>query len=144
MWPRRSCSIATWRRWTGWCASWTAWQNNRRGQMKAALVVIGIIVIVVLGFFGYAAGARNQLVTEQQAIKAQWSQVDVVLQRRADLIPNLVETVKGYARQEQSVIKSVADARAALVGSTTPQQKIQANNQLDGALSRLLVIVENY
>jgi len=112
--------------------------------MKAALAVIVIIIVIVLGFFGWAMSAKNQIVTEQTAIKQQWANVDVVLQRRADLIPNLVETVKGYAKQEQTVIKSVADARAALGGARTPQEKIQANNQLDGALSRLLVIVENY
>jgi len=112
--------------------------------MKAALVVIVVLIVIVLGFFGWAMGAKNQIVTEQQAIKQQWSNVDVVLQRRADLIPNLVETVKGYAKQEQTVIKSVADARAALVGARTPQEKIQANSQLDGALGRLLVVVENY
>lgn len=112
--------------------------------MKGVLIVLGIIVVLVIGVFGYAMSARNVLVTEQEAIHNQWSDVDVVLQRRADLIPNLVETVKGFAKQEQTVIKSVTDARAALVGAHNPQEKIQANNQLDGALVRLLVIVENY
>jgi LemA protein len=112
--------------------------------MKIALVVIGVIVLGVLAVFGWAAGSRNTLVTEREAVNAAWAQVDVALQRRADLIPNLVETVKGFAKQEQAVIKEVTDARAALGGARTPSEKIQANSQLDGALSRLLVVVENY
>ncbi len=112
--------------------------------MKIALVVIGVIVLAALGVFGWAMGSYNTLVTEREAVNAAWSQVDVALQRRADLIPNLVETVKGFAKQEQAVIKEVTDARAALGGARTPSEKIQANGQLDGALSRLLVVVENY
>jgi LemA protein len=112
--------------------------------MKIALVVIGVIVLAALAIFGWAAGSRNTLVTEREAVNASWAQVDVALQRRADLIPNLVETVKGFAKQEQAVIKEVTDARAALGGARTPQDKIAANGQLDGALSRLLVVVENY
>jgi LemA protein len=112
--------------------------------MKVALVVLGVLVLIALGVFGWAAGSRNTLVTEREAVNAAWAQVDVALQRRADLIPNLVETVKGFAKQEQAVIKEVTDARAALGGARTPSDKIAANGQLDGALSRLLVVVENY
>src|SRR5581483_3045377 len=103
---RPSCLRVTWSRSAGWCKWSTAWQNDREDQMKAALAVIVIIIVIVIGFFGYAMSAKNQIVTEQQAIRQQWANVDVVLQRRADLIPNLVETVKGYAKQEQTVIKS--------------------------------------
>ena len=87
---------------------------------------------------------RNDLAAQNEAIAAAWAQVDVALQRRADLIPNLVSTVKGFAAQERTVIDSVTSARAALGGARTPQERIAANTQLDGALSRLLVVVENY
>jgi LemA protein len=112
--------------------------------MKIALIVVVVLLLVALVFGGKLISTRNQLVTERNAIEAQWHQVDVVLQRRADLIPNLVETVKGYAKHESGVIDAVANARAALNGARTPQDRIAANNMLDGALGRLLVIVENY
>src|SRR6266850_1787030 len=113
-------------------------------QMKIGLVVIGVLVLFVLVVFGWAMGAKNTLVTEREAVNGAWAQVDVALQRRADLIPNLVATVQGFAKQEQAVIKEVTDARAALGGARNPQEKIDANSRLDGALSRLLVVVENY
>jgi LemA protein len=84
------------------------------------------------------------MVRKKEAVNAAWSQVDVVLQRRADLIPNLVETVKGFAAQEQTVFRDIANARAALLSARDPQAKIAANGQLDSALGRLLVVVENY
>jgi LemA protein len=111
---------------------------------KIALIIVGVIVLVVLWFGSTYVGRRNAMVTKKEAVSAAWSQVDIVLQRRADLIPNLVETVKGFAAQEQTVFRDIANARAALMGGGSPQQKIAANNQLDSALSRLLVIVENY
>src|SRR3979409_300062 len=119
-----------------------AWRNEE--QMKIGCAVLGVVALIVLVFLGFAMGARNGLVTEREAVNGAWSQVDVALQRRSDLIPNLVETVKGFAKQEQTVIQSVADARAALGGARTPSEKIAANGQLDSALSRLLVVVENY
>jgi LemA protein len=109
-----------------------------------ALIVVGLLVVVGLVFGGSLLGDRNELVQEREAIKGAWSQVDVVLQRRADLIPNLVETVKGFAKHEETAIDSVTAARAALGGAQTPKEKIAANGQLDSALSRLLVVVENY
>ncbi len=112
--------------------------------MKIALIVIAVLVLVALVAGFSMVGTRNTLVTERNAIESQWHQVDVVLQRRSDLIPNLVETVKGYAGHEKGAIEAVANARAALVGAKSPQQRIAANNQLDGALGRLLVVVENY
>jgi len=112
--------------------------------MKAAIVVIVVLVVLALLLGGTYVTRRNQMVTLNETVKSDWAQVDVVLQRRSDLIPNLVETVKGYAAQEQTVYDDIAKARAALGGAQNPQQKIAANGQLDGALSRLLVIVENY
>src|ERR1700726_1457207 len=107
-------------------------------------IAIGVIaLLLVVGFSSYV-GAKNQMVTKNETVKAAWSQVDIVLQRRADLIPNLVETVKGYAQQEQTVFGDIAKARSALLSAGTPADKIAANQQLDGALGRLLVIVENY
>jgi LemA protein len=112
--------------------------------MKKFWIAIAVVVLIVLVFFGQYVGVRNTLVTKNETVKAAWSQVDIVLQRRADLIPNLVETVKGYALQEQTVFGDIARARSALLSAGTPQQKIAANGQLDGAIGRLLVVVENY
>jgi LemA protein len=111
------------------------------GKGLIAVIVIALIVLVV---FGQYVTVRNTLVSKNEAVKSTWSQVDVVLQRRADLIPNLVETVKGIAKQEQTVFGDIANARAALLSAKSPTEKIAANNQLDGALGRLLAIVENY
>src|SRR5689334_22422281 len=113
-------------------------------QMKALIIVLVIIAIVLVAGFGSYVSAKNQMVAKNEAVKSAWSQVDIVLQRRADLIPNLVETVKGYAKQEQTVFGDIARARSALLSSGTPEQQIAANRQLDGALGRLLLIVENY
>jgi len=112
--------------------------------MKAVIVLVVILLIIAFLFGSMYFNRRNQMAIKREAVNAAWSQVDVVLQRRADLIPNLVQTVKGYAVQEQTVFGDIAAARAALVGARTPQDKIAANGQLDNALSRLLVIVENY
>jgi LemA protein len=112
--------------------------------MKKGLIVIGVLVVLGLLFGGQFVGIRNTLYTERESIKGAWAQVDVSLQRRADLIPSLVETVKGFAKQEKEVLASIANARAALTGARTPAEKIQANTQLDSALGRLLVVVENY
>lgn len=111
---------------------------------KIILIILAVVVLALLWFGSTYVGHRNAMVTKREAVNAAWSQVDIVLQRRADLIPNLVETVKGFAAQEQTVFRDIANARAALMSGGTPQQKIAANNQLDSALSRLLVVVENY
>src|SRR6202166_4296446 len=112
--------------------------------MSKGLIVLVVLVVLVLVLFGQYVGVKNQLVAKDQAVKSAWSQVDIVLQRRADLIPNLVETVKGYAQQEVTVFGDIAKARSALLSAQTPSDKIAANGQLDNALGRLLVVVENY
>jgi LemA protein len=109
-----------------------------------ALIAIGIIVLLIFAGASSYIGAKNQMVIKNETVKAAWSQVDIVLQRRADLIPNLVETVKGFALQEQTVFGDIARARSRLLSANTPADKIAANQQLDGALGRLLVVVENY
>ena len=108
---------------------------------------IGLIVLIVIALAGMIAcskyvSVRNDLVTQREAVTAAWSTVDVALQRRADLIPNLVNTVKGFAAHETEVFKNISDARAAMAGARTPGEKIQANDQLSGALSRLLDLRE--
>lgn len=112
--------------------------------MKKALIVLVVLVVVALMLGSSFIGRRNQMTVKREAVNAAWAQVDVVLQRRADLIPNLVETVKGIAAQEQIVFGDIAKARSALLGAHSPAEKIAANGQLDSALGRLLVIVENY
>jgi LemA protein len=112
--------------------------------MKTGLIVIVVLVLIALFAFGQYVSVRNTLVTKNEAVKAAWSQVDIVLQRRADLIPNLVETVKGYAGQEQKVFGDIAAARSRLLSANGPADKIAANQQLDGAIGRLLAVVENY
>jgi LemA protein len=112
--------------------------------MKTGIIVLVVVAVIALLVGGAYVSARNQMVTKNEAVKSAWAEVDVVLQRRADLIPNLVETVKGFAAQEQTVFHDIAAARSALLGAQTPTDKIAANGQLDGALGRLLLIVENY
>jgi LemA protein len=112
--------------------------------MRILLAVLGVLALICLIVGGAYVSSRNEMVRKNEAIKQAWAQVDVVLQRRADLIPNLVATVKGYAQQEQKVFGDIANARAGLLNARTPGEKIAANGQLDGAIGRLLAIVENY
>jgi LemA protein len=108
------------------------------------LIIVGILAVCGLVLGSSLIGSHNDLVAEREAIKGASAQVDNVLQRRNDLIPNLVETVKGFATHEQQVIDSVTKARAAMMGAQTQKDKVEADGQLTGALSRLMVVVENY
>lgn len=112
--------------------------------MKIALIAIVVLLVILIGCGGKFVSIHNDLARQQEGVKAQWADAEVMLQRRADLIPNLVSTAKGFAAHETEVYKSIADARAALISGRTPQEKIAANDQLSGALSRLLVVAENY
>jgi len=112
--------------------------------MKAALGVIAVLLILALIVGGMYASRRNDMVRLNETVKSNWAQVDVVLQRRADLIPNLVATVQGFASHEETVFADIANARAGLLNAHDPAGKIQANGQLDSALGRLLAISENY
>src|SRR6266436_3616120 len=112
--------------------------------MKIALVVLAVLLIIALMLGSSFIGRRNQMAVKREAVNASWAQVDVVLQRRADLIPNLVETVKGFAAQEQTVFGEIAKARAAYLSAGTPAEKIAANGQLDRAMVKFLAVTENY
>jgi len=109
-------------------------------------MIIGLVVIVVLviSLFSWFINTRNGLVVLEENIDAAWAEIDNQLQRRSDLIPNLVETVKGFASQEEEVFTNIADARAKLAGAGSVQETAEGYNELQGALSRLLVVVENY
>lgn len=108
------------------------------------LGVLAVLLLVVAMVFGSYVTAKNQMVAKDQTVKEAWSNVDADLERRADLIPNLVATVKGYAQHEEKVFADVDQAREALLAAHDPQSKMQANGQLDGALGRLLAVAENY
>ena len=107
-------------------------------------IIIVVVALIVLIPYSYLKGTYNSLVTMDESVKAAWAQVENQLQRRFDLIPNLVETVKGYAAQEKDVFVQVTEARSKVAGAGTISDKIGANNQLSSALSRLLVVVERY
>jgi len=120
----------------------------RRYSMTSGkkILLIAVVVIVVLAglIYSFFQGNYNRFVTLDEGVKSAWAQVENQLQRRYDLIPNLVETVKGYAKQEKDVLVEVTNARARVGGAATVPDKINANNELTGALSRLLVVVEKY
>jgi LemA protein len=120
-------------------------QEQKRSRSKWVIgSVIGVLLLLlILG--GSAVGTYNGLYGKREVVRQQWSNVDVNLQRRADLIPNLVNTVKGYTKHEEKVFSEIAQARSRLINpQASAEEKIEANSQMDSALSRLLVITENY
>ena len=112
--------------------------------MKTAWIVLIVVALALFFLGGKYVSVHNDLAQKRVAIDAAWANIDADLQRRSDLIPNLVATVKAYAKEETTVIDEISKARAALSGASTPEDKIAANNRMDGALGRLLVVVENY
>ncbi len=114
------------------------------GTKKILLVVVVLLALMVAVPFLYLKGTYNSLVTMDEQVNAAWAQVENQLQRRFDLIPNYVETVKGYAAHEREVFIEVTEARSKVAGASGVEEKINANNQLTSALSRLLVVVERY
>ena len=108
--------------------------------MRKAAIAIGILIVLLIGM----VGMYNSLVRKDVAVSTAWAQVENVLQRRADLIPNLVASVKGYVKHERGVLNDLANARTQYAGAKSIDEKIKAAGQMEGALARLLVIVENY
>ena len=111
---------------------------------KMLLIVLGIIVVIFIIFATFVISGINKVITLDENVKASWAQVENVLQRRADLIPNYVETVKGYAKHEKDVFVQVTQARSRVAQAVSVEDKIKANQNLSSALSRLLVVVERY
>ncbi|HOG11240.1 MAG TPA: LemA family protein [Smithella sp.] len=113
-------------------------------KKKTIIILLVIVALLTVSAYSFFAGNYNTFVRLDQAVKSAWAQVENQLQRRYDLIPNLVETVKGYAKHEREVLTEVTNARAKVGGAGTVPDKIAANNELSGALSRLLLVVERY
>lgn len=118
--------------------------NGQNRAIAPALGIAAVMSLVVLGGAFYLWSAYNQLVSMDEGIKSAWAQIENQFQRRADLIPNLVATVKGYAAHEREVLEAIADARARMAGARTIEEKVNASNAMDSALGRLLVVVERY
>lgn len=118
--------------------------NGREKLMKKGITGLVVVLVLVVLIGGWFVSTYNGLVRQTEAIDGQWAQVENQLQRRYDLIPNLVATVKGYAQHEEEVFTAIADARARLNQAVTPEDRAAASNEVESALARLLVIVENY
>lgn len=126
-------------------AQQTQVESQRRSKSRWGMGILAGVLLLLLIVGGGACSTYNTLYGKREVVKQKWSNVDVNLERRADLIPNLVETVKGYTKHEEKVFSEIAQARSRLINpQASPEEKIEANSQLEGALSRLLVITENY
>jgi len=112
--------------------------------VKAVLIILGVIAVFAIGAVMYGIGEYNKAVAMDEQVKSQWAQVDNQLKRRYDLIPNLIETVKGYAKHEKELFENIANAKTKYFQANTVKDKIQASQQLEGVLSRLLLLQENF
>jgi LemA protein len=112
--------------------------------MKKVWIILGVIVLLLIMFVNWYISGLNRIVRMYESVNSSWAEIDNQLKRRSDLIPNLVNTVKGYASHEKQIFENLANARAKLGGASSKEDKINANNEFQGALSRLLVVVENY
>jgi LemA protein len=112
--------------------------------VKVVLIILGVIAVFAIGAIMYGVGEYNKVVAMDEQVKSQWAQVDNQLKRRYDLIPNLVETVKGYAKHEKELFENIANAKTKYFQANSVKDKIQASQQLEGALSRLLLLQENF
>lgn len=113
----------------------------KKSKLVTILIAVAILIIVVVSFY---VRTYNNLIVLSEEVDAQWANVETTLQRRYDLIPNLVESVKGVMQQEQEVFGQISDARAKMAGATDSQERVTASNELESALGRLLVVMENY
>ena len=113
-------------------------------QMKTILIVVGIVVLVGFMMFGKIIAGYNRVIAMDENVKGKWAQVENQLKRRYDLIPNLVETVKGYAKHEKELFENIAQARTQYFQAKDVKDKVKASNQLEGVLSRLLLLQERY
>ncbi|MCU0857598.1 MAG: LemA family protein [Pontiellaceae bacterium] len=112
--------------------------------MKTGWIVLGVIVLLAVMVIGSAVGSRNRFVAQDEGVTAQWANVETVLQRRFDLIPNLVSTVKGYAAHEEGLLTKVTELRSQWAAAGTPDQKVAVANEMQGTLGRLMLVAENY
>lgn len=112
--------------------------------LKTGLIFIGILVVILVGFLGWGIKEYNKVISMDEDVVAKWAQVENQLKRRYDLIPNLVETVKGYAKHERELFEKIAEARTRYFQANSVKGKIQASTQLEGVLSRLLLLREAY
>ncbi len=112
--------------------------------VKAVLIFLAVIAVIAIGIIMYGVGQYNRVIAMDEQVKSQWAQVENQLKRRYDLIPNLVETVKGYAKHEKELFENIANARTKYFQAATVKDKIQASQQLEGVLSRLLLLQESF
>jgi LemA protein len=119
-------------------------EEKMSNGVKLLLIILAVVVLIAFGVFAWGMGQYNQVISMDEQVKSQWAQVENQLKRRYDLIPNLVETVKGYAKHEKELFENIANARTKYFQAATVKDKIQSSQQLEGVLSRLLMLQESF